>query len=263
MFAYFAGNIRKHKNMCYHVLSLKFLESCVMDARRSIPSRAHQPHSPAELGWCWKPNQSGGLAHDPVRCWDTTVTMKQKWPNIKNVRKRQKNQKSSIEKDLRRLLRLFLQLRLVVQVIMDFFEAFPRLQGQPRLVDLRRFCEEDTKNRDVFLKRPPRYAHLIGFRSLEVRNWELQRRSCAPNLKKLGSSNQILVALVLPMDFLSIRWKTWFGEPPVSERWKRSLACITWRSFPYNQCLNQGVVPWINVHEFGTLVVKPWRMCFE
>jgi len=28
------------------------------------------------------------------------------------------------------------------EVIMDFFEAFPRLQGQPRLVDLRRFCEE-------------------------------------------------------------------------------------------------------------------------
>ena len=39
---------------------------------------------------------------------------------------------------------------LVVQVIMDFFEAFPRLQGQPRLVDLRRFCEEVTKNRDLF-----------------------------------------------------------------------------------------------------------------
>lgn len=28
------------------------------------------------------------------------------------------------------------------EVLMDFFEAFPRLSGQPRLVDLRRFCEE-------------------------------------------------------------------------------------------------------------------------
>ena len=28
------------------------------------------------------------------------------------------------------------------QVIMDFFEASSRLQGQPRLVDVRRFCEE-------------------------------------------------------------------------------------------------------------------------
>lgn len=100
-----------------------------------------------------------------------------KWPKIKNVRKRKtsdKIEKVLLRKDFRRLLRLFLQLGLVVQVIMDFFEAFPRLQGQPRLVDLRRFCEEDTKKQGFILKR------LIGFTSLEVRNWELQRRSCDP-----------------------------------------------------------------------------------
>lgn len=32
--------------------------------------------------------------------------------------------------------------RVSSEVLMDFFEAFPRLSGQPRLVDLRRFCEE-------------------------------------------------------------------------------------------------------------------------
>lgn len=41
----------------------------------------------------------------------------------------------------------------------------------------------------TFLKRPTRYAHLIGIRSLEVRNWELKRISCAPNLKTWKFSN--------------------------------------------------------------------------
>ena len=93
---------------------------------------------------------------------------------------------------------------LVVQVIMDFFEAFPRLQGQPRLVDLRRFCEEVTKNRDLF------WNVWLDLEALKSEIGSLKEDPvtlCTKLEKNPGSSNQIVVALVLLEGFFSIPLK--------------------------------------------------------
>ena len=137
-----------------------------------------------------------------------------KWPKIKNVRKRKtsdKIEKVLLRKDFRRLLRLFLQLGLVVQGHHGLLWSLSSLAGPTTPGRLETILWRGHQKTGIYFEafdwiyKP--WSQKLGASKKIL--WP-----CAPNLKKLGSSNQLFLALVLPKDLINPlkKKKTWFGD---------------------------------------------------